>query len=61
MIINILVGIIIVLLYKVYVIQGRVKRRLMVLEKILGSNQSNRDMILRGNMNIKTNRYSNYK
>jgi len=47
MIINILVGIIIVLLYKVYVIQGRVKRRLMVLEKILGSNQSNRDMILR--------------
>jgi len=34
-------------LFRVYTIQGRVKRRLIILEKILGSNQSNRDMILR--------------
>jgi len=47
MIINVLVCIIIVLLFRVYTIQGRVKRRLIILEKILGSNQSNRDMILR--------------
>jgi len=47
MIIDILVGIILLLVVRIYFIQDRVGRRLMILERIAGSNQSNRDMILR--------------
>ena len=44
---NILVGIVIVLLGRLFTIQGRVKRRLITLEDICGSNESKRAMILK--------------
>ena len=45
MIIKILLSIVILLLFRVYVIQGRVGKRLMTLEQICGSNESKREMI----------------
>ena len=45
MITKILLGIIILLVLRVYVIQGRVGKSLMTLERICGSNESKREMI----------------
>ena len=45
MIINILIGIILLLVTRVYLIQSKVGRRLMTLEQICGSNESKREMI----------------
>ena len=47
MLTNILVGIIIVLIGRLFTIQGRVKKRLITLESICGSSESKRAMILK--------------